>query len=83
MEYKSVDIGELQRYLTEKLQEFKQEKYTVSLVMFDEFVEQIVRINRVLQQRIGHLLLVGISGVGKLTLARFVSWLNSYTVFQL
>ena len=31
----------------------------------------------------GHLLLVGASGVGKTTLSRFVSWMNNLQVFQI
>jgi len=31
----------------------------------------------------GHLLLVGASGVGKTTLTRFVSWINNLEVFQI
>jgi len=42
-----------------------------------------LRIDRVLRQPLGHLLLVGASGVGKTTLTRFVSWLNNLQVFQI
>ena len=36
-----------------------------------------------MKQPIGHLLLVGQSGVGKTTLSRFVAWMNELTVFQI
>lgn len=42
-----------------------------------------MRIDRVLRQPLGHLLLVGASGVGKTTLTRLVSWMNNLSVFQI
>ena len=55
----------------------------VPLVVFDSVLEHIIRIDRVLSQPIGHMLLVGASGVGKPTLSRFVSWMNNLIVFQI
>ena len=53
----------------------------VPLVVFDSVLDHILRIDRVLKQPLGHLLLVGASGVGKTTLTRFVSWINDLEVF--
>jgi dynein heavy chain 1 len=55
----------------------------VPIVVFDEVLEHILRIDRVLRQPLGHCLLVGSSGVGKTTLSRFVSWINGISVFQI
>lgn len=55
----------------------------VPLVVFDSVLDHILRIDRVLKQPIGHMLLVGASGVGKTTLSRFVSWMNNLIVFQI
>jgi len=55
----------------------------VPLVVFDSVLDHILRIDRVLKQQMGHLLLVGASGVGKTTLTRFVSWINDLEVFQI
>lgn len=52
-------------------------------MVFDAVLDHILRIDRVLKQPLGHLLLVGASGVGKTTLTRFVSWINNLTVFQI
>jgi len=49
--------------------------------VFDTVIDHMLRIDRVLRQPLGHLLLVGASGVGKTTLTRFVSWLNNLQVF--
>jgi ABC-type proline/glycine betaine transport system ATPase subunit len=42
-----------------------------------------LRIDRVFRQPQGHLLLIGLSGTGKATLCRFVSWLNQINFVQL
>ena len=63
----------MREYITARLRTFNEEELNVHLVVFDEVLDHILRINRVLLQPLGHLLLVGNSGVGKSTLTRFVS----------
>lgn len=70
-------------YIDARLKTFYDEEMSVKLVLFDEVLEHILRIDRVLRQPLGHMLLVGASGVGKTTLSRFVSWINNITVFQI
>ena len=81
--YVSCKKDELINNIEGKLKRFYEEELNVPLVIFDSVLEHILRIDRVLKQPIGHLLLVGQSGVGKTTLSRFVSWLNNLTVFQI
>jgi dynein heavy chain 1 len=81
--YTSVKLDEIREYIIGKLQVFNEEEYAVQLVVFDEVVEHIAKIDRVLRQPLGHMLLVGASGVGKTTLSRFVSWINGLKVFQI
>ena len=81
--YLSCDKDELIKNIEGKLKIFYEEELNVPLVIFDSVLEHILRIDRVLKQPIGHLLLVGQSGVGKTTLSRFVAWLNNLTVFQI
>lgn len=45
-------------------------------------LEHVLRIDRVLRQPMGHLLLVGEAGAGKTVLSRFVSWMNGLGIFQ-
>ena len=82
-EYISCDKNDLIVNIEGKLKRFYEEELNVPLVIFDSVLEHILRIDRVLKQPIGHLLLVGQSGVGKTTLSRFVAWLNNLTVFQI
>ena len=81
--YVSVDRPELKKYIEARLKIFYEEQLNVPIVVFDEVLEHILRIDRVLRQPLGHLLLVGSSGVGKTTLSRFVSWMNNISVFQI
>ena len=81
--YISCAKDELIKKIESKLQVFYEEELNVPLVIFDSVLEHILRIDRVLKQPIGHLLLVGQSGVGKTTLSRFVAWMNDLTVFQI
>lgn len=46
-------------------------------------IETILKIDRVIKQPVGHLLLVGLSGVGKGLISRFVGWLNNYEVYEI
>ena len=55
----------------------------IQLVLFNQVLDQVLRIDRVFRQPQGHLLLIGLSGTGKATLCRFVSWLNQISFFQL
>lgn len=80
-DYVSVSQEELKHYIEGRLRTFYEEELNVQLVVFDTVIDHILRIDRVLRQPLGHLLLVGASGVGKTTLTRFVAWLNNLQVF--
>jgi len=54
----------------------------VPLVLFNEVLDNVLRIDRIFRQPQGHLLLIGVSGSGKTTLSRFVAWMNGLKVFQ-
>ena len=82
-EYSSVSREELRFHVKAKLKVFYEEELEVKLVLFNEVLDHILRINRVLQQSQGHMLLIGVSGGGKTVLSRFVSWMNGMTVFTI
>eukprot|EP01041_Mallomonas_annulata_P000303 gene303-544_t len=81
--YQSVKQDELKSFVTARLKIFYEEELDVPLVIFDDVLEHVLRIDNVLRHPMGHLLLVGDSGVGKTVLSRFVSWMNGLTVFQI
>lgn len=78
-----VDRDELKEFLGARLRVFYEEELDLPLVVFDEVLDHILRIDRVLRQPMGHLLLVGDSGAGKTVLSKFVSWMNGLSIFQI
>jgi dynein heavy chain 1, cytosolic len=61
---KRVDRNELKDFLSARLRVFYEEELDVPLVVFDGVLDHVLRIDRVLRQPMGHLLLVGDSGAG-------------------
>eukprot|EP00917_Polyrhabdina_sp_WS-2016_P007442 GHVP01016658.1.p1 GENE.GHVP01016658.1~~GHVP01016658.1.p1 ORF type:complete len:4656 (-),score=837.71 GHVP01016658.1:4666-18633(-) len=81
--YEEVDRQELRDFSETRIRTFNEEEVNVQLVLFDAVLDHITRIDRVLRQPLGHLLLVGPSGAGKTVLPRLVSWINGLSVFQI
>ncbi|KNC52645.1 cytoplasmic dynein [Thecamonas trahens ATCC 50062] len=81
--YVSVTRDDLRAYLLDELKNFYEEELDVPLVLFDEVLDHILRIDRVFHQKQGHLLQIGQSGAGKTVLSRFVAWKNGLSVFQI
>ena len=81
--YVSVDKDALKDYILQRLKVFNEEELDVQLVIYNELLDHILRIDRVLRQPLGHLLMVGASGAGKTVFSRFVSWLNGMSTFQI
>ena len=81
--YVPVDRNELRHYVKARLKVFYEEELDVPLVLFNEVLDHVLRIDRIFRQPQGHLLLIGMSGSGKTTLSRFVAWMNGLSVFQI
>lgn len=82
-DYTPVNRNELRDYVKARLKVFYEEELDVPLVLFDEVLDHVLRIDRIFRQPQGHLLLIGVSGAGKTTLSRFVAWMNGLSVFQI
>ncbi|CAO3629084.1 unnamed protein product [Cunninghamella echinulata] len=81
--YVSVEREQLREFAKARLKVFYEEELDVPLVLFNDVLEHVLRIDRVFRQPQGHLLLIGVSGSGKTTLSRFVAWMNGLSVFQI
>ncbi|RHY29832.1 hypothetical protein DYB32_004823 [Aphanomyces invadans] len=81
--YVQATTDDLRKHIEARLRVFYEEELNVPLVVFDSVIDHVLRIDRVLRQPLGHLLLVGESGAGKTVLSRFVSWMNGMSVFQI
>lgn len=82
-DYVPVKRDELRNYVKARLKVFYEEELDVQLVLFNEVLDHVLRIDRIFRQPQGHLLLIGVSGAGKTTLSRFVAWMNGLRVFQI
>ncbi|KAH8923510.1 hypothetical protein BT69DRAFT_1319504 [Atractiella rhizophila] len=81
--YVSVDREELREFVKARLKVFYEEELDVQLVLFNDVLDHVLRIDRAFRQVQGHMLLIGVSGSGKTTLSRFVAWMNGLSVFQI
>ncbi|KAI7869607.1 dynein heavy chain [Mucor mucedo] len=81
--YIPVKRDQLREFAKARLKVFYEEELDVALVLFNDVLEHVLRIDRVFRQPQGHLLLIGVSGSGKTTLSRFVAWMNGLSVFQI
>lgn len=81
-DYVPVDQTELRDFVQARLKVFNEEELDLQLVLFDEVLDHVLRIDRVFRQNQGHILLIGMPGAGKTTLARFVAWMNGLSIFQ-
>ena len=66
--YVSVDREVLREYTKARLKVFYEEELDVPLVLFNDVLDHVLRIDRVFRQVQGHLLLIGVSGSGKVFL---------------
>ena len=80
--YVPVGREELRDHVKARIKVFCEEELDVQLVLFNEVLDHVLRIDRIFRQDQGHLLLIGASGAGKTTLSRFVAWMNGLSVFQ-
>ncbi|KAJ4149826.1 dynein heavy chain [Fusarium falciforme] len=81
--YVPVDREQLRDFVRARLKTFCEEEVDVPLILFNDVLEHVLRIDRVFRQPQGHLILIGVSGSGKTTLSRFVAWMNGLKVFQI
>ena len=82
-DYTHVQQNALREFVKARLKVFYEEELNVALVVFNQVLDHVLRIDRVLRQPLGHVLLIGASGAGKTVLSRFVAWHNGYAVFQI
>ncbi|VEL24027.1 unnamed protein product, partial [Protopolystoma xenopodis] len=75
--------AELSRLLTEALDGYNELNAAMNLVLFEDAIAHILRINRILEAPRGNALLVGVGGSGKQSLSRLAAFISSIDVFQI
>lgn len=63
--YVPVDRDQLRLYIRARLRNFCEEEVNTPLVLYDDAIDQVLKIDRVFRQAQGHMILIGISGSGK------------------
>ena len=64
---------QLREYTKARLRVFYEEELDVPLVLFNDVLDHVLRIDRVFRQIQGHMLLIGVSGSGKVRVIRICS----------
>jgi dynein heavy chain len=78
----SKDWNSLHRLLTEALVSYNDLVSAMNLVLFEDAMMHVCRINRILESPRGSALLVGVGGSGKQSLSRLAAFISSLEVFQ-
>ncbi|KAF5834390.1 hypothetical protein DUNSADRAFT_8976 [Dunaliella salina] len=73
----------LKKALDDKLREYNESNAVMNLVLFQQAMEHITRVARIIDLPRGNAMLVGVGGSGKQSLARLASYICNYEVFQI
>ncbi|XP_029461663.1 dynein heavy chain 11, axonemal-like isoform X2 [Rhinatrema bivittatum] len=77
------DWEKLTRILTDALEHYNELHPAMNLVLFENAIQHVCRINRILESPYGNALLIGVGGSGKQSLCRLAAFLSSLEVFQI
>lgn len=77
------DMNDLNKLLVDALDNYNEINAVMNLVLFEDAIAHILRINRILESPRGNALLVGVGGSGKQSLSRLAAFISTLEVFQI
>uniref|UniRef100_A0AAY4DT71 Dynein heavy chain 11, axonemal n=1 Tax=Denticeps clupeoides TaxID=299321 RepID=A0AAY4DT71_9TELE len=77
------DWERLHKTLMDALEHYNELHAVMDLVLFEEAMQHVCRISRILEAPLGNALLIGVGGSGKQSLCRLAAFLSSLEVFQI
>ncbi|XP_049624579.1 dynein axonemal heavy chain 17 [Suncus etruscus] len=77
------DVAFLNKILVDALDSYNEVNAVMNLVLFEDAVAHVCRINRILEAPRGNALLVGVGGSGKQSLSRLAAYISALDVFQI
>ena len=72
----------LNKILTDALRGYNELNAAMDLVLFEDAMKHVCKINRILESPRGNALLIGVGGSGKQSLSRLAAYISSMEVFQ-
>lgn len=76
-------LDHLRGVLEQKLADYNDNVSSMNLVLFDQAMEHICRISRIIDLPVGNALLVGVGGSGKQSLAKLSSYILGYDIIRI
>lgn len=73
---------QINQVLVETLDSYNDVNAAMNLVLFEDAMSHVLRINRILEMPRGNALLVGVGGSGKQSLSRLAAFISGLDVFQ-
>ncbi|XP_029444925.1 dynein heavy chain 11, axonemal [Rhinatrema bivittatum] len=73
----------LKKILMETLDSYNELHAAMNLVLFEDAMQHVCRISRIMQASRGYALLVGVGGSGKQSLSRLAAYISSFEVYQI
>ncbi|XP_054638441.1 dynein axonemal heavy chain 11 isoform X2 [Dunckerocampus dactyliophorus] len=77
------DWSVLKTTLTDALESYNELNAAMNLVLFEDAMQHVCRISRILESPCSHGLLIGVGGSGKQSLTRLAAYISSVEVFQI
>lgn len=78
-----VTSQEAEKHVSEALREYNEQFIEMNLILFDQAIQDVCKITRIISSSAGHALLVGVGGSGKQSLSKLSAFMSNLTPFSI